>query len=124
MDFDFFLSEYSGDQFEVIHFLYELLSEEFQLTTKFRYGIPFFYRKSWICYINPKKNGITEFAFTRGNELFDEAGLIDSKGRKQVKSIEFDKLSDIPLEKLKLLINEALVLDETISYKSKRKRGE
>lgn len=72
--------------------------------------------------MNPTKKGTIEFAFTRGNELSNEQGLLDSKGRQQVYSVEFESVKDIPQETLNEIIQEAILLDETKSYASKRKR--
>lgn len=102
--------------------LHNLLSSAFNLTAKMRYGIPFYYRKSWICYLNPTKKGMIELAFTRGNELSNNQGLLDNKGRKQVFSVEFESIADIPGEVVNEIMQEAILLDETVPYASKRKK--
>lgn len=117
-----FIQQYEGNQRMVMRFLHTILTTELNLTEKIRYGIPFYYRKSWICYMNPNKKGTIEFAFTRGNELSNEQGLLDSKGRQQVYSVEFESVKDIPQVTLSEIIQEAILLDETKSYASKRKR--
>ncbi|MEP2668631.1 MAG: DUF1801 domain-containing protein [Cyclobacteriaceae bacterium] len=121
-DVEDFIQQYEGNQRKVMRFLHQLLSIELSLTEKIRFGIPFYYRKSWICYMNPTKKGTIEFAFTRGNELSNEQGLLDSKGRKQVYSVEFESVNDIPQETLNEIIQEAILLDEAKPYASKRKR--
>lgn len=120
-DVEDFINQYEGNQRKVMRLLHNLLATELNLTEKIRFGIPFYYKKSWICYLNPTKNGTIEFAFTRGNELSNEQGLLDSKGRKQVYSVEFENISDIPHERLNEIIQEAILLDETKPYQSKRK---
>jgi hypothetical protein len=42
---------------------------ELNLEDKIRFGIPFYFGRSWICYLNPIKNHKVELAFVRGNEL-------------------------------------------------------
>jgi len=121
-DVEDFIQQYEGNQRKVMRFLHQLLSKELSLTDKIRFGIPFYYRKSWICYMNPTKKGTIEFAFTRGNELSNEQGLLESKGRKQVYSVEFESVNDIPQETLNEIIQEAILLDEAKPYASKRKR--
>lgn len=37
-------------------FFYKTLTLELNLTDKIRFEIPFNYEKSWICYLNPKKD--------------------------------------------------------------------
>jgi hypothetical protein len=64
-----FIRQFEGKQCEVMLHLHALLTETFDLEPKMRYGLPFYYRKSWICYLNPAKDGTVEFAITRGNEL-------------------------------------------------------
>lgn len=118
-----FIDEQEDDQREVMFFLHRYLTEELELTDKMRYDIPFYYGRSWICYLNPTKNGAVEFAFIRGNELSNEQGLLDSRGRKQVYGVEFEKMEDIPFELLEEVIQEAILLDETVAYQSKRKSG-
>jgi hypothetical protein len=87
-----------------------------------RFDIPFYYGKSWICYLNPIKNSKIEFAFVRGNELSNEQGILSNKGRKQVYSIAFEKISDIPMKIVNEIIQEAILLDKAKPYKSKNKR--
>jgi hypothetical protein len=118
-----FIYDYDGSQREIMLYIHKLLSDEFNLTNKIRFKIPFYYRKSWICYLNPSKNNSIEFAFVRGNELSNSQGLLDSKGRKQVWSIELTKQTELPIKELTEIIQEAILLDETIPYASKRKKS-
>lgn len=118
-----FIYNYEGSQRETMLYIHKLLSDELTLTDKLRFKIPFYYRKSWICYLNPSKNNSIEFAFVRGNELSNSQGLLDSKGRKQVWSIELTKPSEIPIKELIEIIQEAILLDETVPYASKRKKS-
>jgi len=89
---------------------------------KLKYKIPFYYRKSWICYLNPiKKKGI-ELCFTRGNELSNTQGLLAARDRKQIRGVIFETVESIPEESLLELLQEAFLLDETVPYQSKRKK--
>ncbi|MBX2929040.1 MAG: DUF1801 domain-containing protein [Saprospiraceae bacterium] len=100
--------------------LHHLLSGFPELTPKIRYKIPFYYRKSWVCYLNPIKGRQVELVFIRANELSNEQGLLDFQGRKQVAGIVFASVTDIPDEAVTEIIAEALLLDESIPYPSKR----
>lgn len=112
-----------GAQREVLLYLHKFLVQEVNLEDKLRFKIPFYFRKSWICYLNPiKKEGI-EIAFLRGNELSNEQGLLDSKGRKQVCGIVFTKPSEIPIRALTEILQEAILLDDMVPYGSKRKKA-
>ncbi len=118
-----FIYQLEGDQQKVMLFLHNWLTKELNLTAKIRFNIPFYYQKSWICYLNPTKEGKIEFAFVRGNELCNEQGLLDNKGRKQVFSVEFKNIKDIPLKTVNEIMHEAILLDEIKPYESKRKRN-
>lgn len=117
-----YIYRFEDSQREIMLYLHNLLTIELNLRDKLQYKIPFYYRKSWICYVNPTKKKSIEFAFVRGNELSNSLGLLDSKGRKQVCSIELTSLSEIPINDLKAVIQEAILLDETVPYASKRKK--
>ncbi|MFK7906755.1 MAG: DUF1801 domain-containing protein [Chitinophagales bacterium] len=115
-----YIYEQEGEQREILLFLHELMGTYPAITNKIRYRVPFYYRKSWICYLNPKKNNTVEFCFLRGNELSNEQGILESKGRKQVYSLTFEEVKAIPVEALKEIIQEAILLDDTVKYASKR----
>ncbi len=116
-----FILNFEGDQKEIMLFFHSLLTEEFNLIPKFQYNLPFYYRKSWICYLFPTKKGLIELAFTRGKELSNAQGLLKSRGRKMVSSIEFQELKDISIEGISEAIHEAIILDENVPYTFKKK---
>ena len=91
------------------------------ITSKIRYRIPFYYSKSWICYINPIKKQGVELVFLRGNELSNFQGILDAKGRKQVAGLELFDHTKVPFKELSEVLTEALILDKTVPYASKRK---
>jgi hypothetical protein len=116
-----FFEQFDGDQRNVMVYIHNMLTRDMQLMDKIRFKIPFYFGRSWICYLNPLKNGKVEFAFVRGNELSNYQGLLQNKGRQQVYSIEFEKVSEIPVELLNEVIQEAILLDQSKPYASKRK---
>lgn len=89
--------------------------------SRLRYKIPFYYRKTWVCYLNPLKKMGVELVFVRGNELLDDLQLLDDRGRKQVKGIIFSQPNEIDFASLKVIMLEAIDLDEQVPYASKRK---
>ena len=117
---DEFFFTLEGQVREVGLLLHDLMVEDLNLVPKIRYGIPFYFGKSWVCYINVLKTGKVELAFPRGNELEDTMGLLLSKGRKQVKSIELEGIDDLLIEKIRSLVTEAIQLDQQVKYRSKR----
>ena len=118
-----FIYEHEGQQREVLLFLHELMMSYPTITCKIRYRIPFYYRKSWICYLNPRKNNTVDFCFVRGNELSNEQGILEAKDRKQVRSLTFENVEEIPVEALEEIIQEAILLDDTVKYASKRTKN-
>ena len=115
-----YIDQLPANQKTIMLFLDELLGDFPGVTSKLRYKIPFYYKKSWICYLNPIKKDGVELAFIRGNELSNEQGILDFKQRKQVAGIATYQLDNLPLPSIIEVINEALLLDETVPYGSKR----
>ena len=121
-DIEAYLSDLASPQQEMMDYLHQLITSYPEVTAKIRYKIPFYYRRSWICYLNPTKDGGVELAFTRGNELSNEQGLLDARGRKQVSGVVFYQLRDIPEAVLHEVLQEAFLLDEEVPYSVRRKR--
>ena len=121
-DIEDFIYNHEGVQREIMLFIHEILIDFPEITSKLSYKLPFYYRKSWICYLNPLKNGKVELAFPRGNELSNAQNLLVSKNRKQVKGIELESVKDIPRNVLLEIIQEAVILDETIPYSFKNNK--
>ena len=117
-----YIWELEGDQREIALFLHELIISFPEIQPRIRFKIPFYYRKSWICYLNPVKNKGIELAFTRGNELSNAQGILQSKGRKQVYGITYYKFKDIQEEPLLETLQEAILLDVEVPYASKRSK--
>jgi len=116
-----YIDQLPSAQRSIAQYLDQWIMEFPGLTSKLRYGIPFYYKKSWICYLNPIKNNGVELAFTRANELSNEQGLLNFKNRKQVAGIEISDLKLLPTVALEAVISEALLLDEAVPYASKRR---
>ncbi|MCB0564509.1 MAG: DUF1801 domain-containing protein [Phaeodactylibacter sp.] len=121
-DIEAYLSDLASPQQEMMDYLHQLITSYPEVTAKIRYKIPFYYRRSWICYLNPTKDGGVELAFTRGNELSNEQGLLDARGRKQVSGVVFYQLRDIPEAVLHEVLQEAFLLDEEVPYSVRKKR--
>lgn len=111
---------FEGDQQEVLLYFHDVLTSFPAVTPKIRYKIPFYYQNTWVCYLNPVKPDKIAICFLRGYEMSNEQGLLESKGRKQVLSVEFASVDEIPKKLMNEIINEALFLDETVPYKPKR----
>lgn len=116
-----FFYNYQGKQQLLMLKLHHLLTEECNLVAKMRYQLPFYYGKTWICYLQPKKDETVELAFVRGNELFNQNGLLNHFGRKQVSSVLLTPTTQIPWSEVEQTIHEAILLDRVKPYSSKRK---
>jgi hypothetical protein len=116
-----FIYDQEGDTRHILSYLHTLMTD-LGMISKIRYRIPFYYQKSWVCYLNPLKSGGVEWAFIRGNELSNAQGLLDQKDRKQIAGITLLSLKNLPEQALREVIAEALILDETVPYASKRKK--
>lgn len=89
---------------------------------KLSYKIPFFYYHGALCYLNPTKEGV-DIGFTKGYELSNTSGLLEAKGRKQVRTITFHSVAEVEEneEALRQLLNEAAILNE-YHFRQKKKR--
>jgi hypothetical protein len=100
------------------------------LSLKERWGLPFYYGKTWVCYINipkPKKKGdshILELCFTRANELPSPTPILDFKGRRSIAGYTFQSPAASFDESLKLIIDDAIELDGSTNYSPKTRREE
>ncbi|RIV19878.1 DUF1801 domain-containing protein [Fibrisoma montanum] len=97
------------------------------VTEKISWNVPFYtYRNQYVCYFNVLRNGESiDVAFLRGTELPDEAGRLDDRGRKTIKSLVVRSLTDADEDLFLTYLHEALLLNETQPQKpvtSRKKR--
>ncbi len=85
------------------------------LEIKKKFNLPFFYGKTWICYLNLIKEQEIELCFVRGRELPSKE-LLNFKKRVMIAGLSFKKVSDIDFGVLKLLLEEAVELDNCKPY--------
>lgn len=100
------------NQRQIMQQLHDLMLSFPKITTKIRYQIPFYYRRKWLCYLNPIKNNGVELCFLRGSELSNEQGIIEPTERKMVRGISFYSVDKIDKKVLCEIINEAILLDD------------
>ena len=116
-----FIYQFDDSQREIMLFFHQMLTGEYSMVPKITFKNPCYYKKSWICYLKPLKNEKIELAFMRGNELSNSQGLLKSNGRKQLRSLVFSTVEEIPVALVKEIFHEAILLDEVTPYASKRK---
>lgn len=114
----------SADQAEVMEILHKEILVLPGMVMKERYKLPFYYGRSWICYLNPVKKGGVELAFIRGNELSNPHGILELRGRKQIAGIIYRQSADIQLELVHDHLFEAIALDRAVPYRHPGKRGQ
>lgn len=117
-----FIYQQSDNQQEILFLLHELILSFPEIEDKIRYKVPFYFKKSWICYLNPVKGDGIELAFTRANELSNEQGLLDFGDRKQIAGIKLYNKEAIPTDTILEILQEAILLDETVPYSVRKKK--
>lgn len=80
--------------------------------------IPYFSFYGTMCYLSPQPDGV-DLGFTKGYELSDDQKMLESKGRKQVKSVTYYSVAELEENEdaIRHLLNEAAILNE---YRFKR----
>lgn len=102
----------SDNQMEIILRLHRLFTDIPGIECKKRFKIPFYYRHSWVAYLNPiKKDGI-ELCFLKGLEMSNHDGRLQSKDRKMVAGISIYSFEEIDEDSVLDHFHEALILDE------------
>lgn len=114
-----FINEQPEPQRELMTILRSWILDLGQHTQeKISYKIPYFYLYGTMCYLNPHNEGV-DLGFTKGYELSDEQKILESKGRKQVKTITFHSVAELEENEdtIRHVLNEAAILNE---YRFKR----
>jgi hypothetical protein len=97
-------------------------------TEKLAYNVPFYYGHSRLVFLWPcsvpwggLRSAGVQLGFCKGN-LLPSKDLLDQGDRKQVYSLQFLKLADIDVDFVRMMLLEALEVDNTeFGYKAKRK---
>lgn len=112
MSLDIFLERINENQRQIVLYLHEKFLQYPQVVSKIRFKIPFYYYNSWMCYLNPVKPDKVELVFINGQELSNEQGLLEKRGRKMVSGIILESLETLPIDAVLEIFSEALMLDE------------
>lgn len=104
-----FLATLTENQVSAFHYLdKQFLS--LGLNRKIRYKVPFYDYHSWICYINPQKNGNFELCFLQGIKLLKTNPALDSKKRKMVAGYEISVSEDLDIDLILEIVKNAMTL--------------
>lgn len=102
----------SGNQMEIILRLHRLFSDIPGIECKKRFKIPFYYRHSWVAYLNPIKNDGIELCFLKGLAMSNHDGKLQAKDRKMVAGISIYSAAEIDQNSILDHFHEALIMDE------------
>jgi hypothetical protein len=90
------------------------------LQEKISYGVPFYYKRSRICFIWPAsvpngglKEGIL-VGFCKGFLMANEEGVLQANGRKEVLTVNYLSLPQINRQLVTQWIQEALIIDSDL----------
>ncbi len=110
---------YEGEQRLLLIYFHELLAKQFKLKPKLSYGIPMYAHLSNVVYLNPLKSGGVDLCFMDGQQLQSEPDLLDDTDRKRVAGIAFQAIAEVPENRIRNLITEAIKLNERLRSKKK-----
>jgi hypothetical protein len=106
---------------QIMHVIDGAFMELPGVVSKLSFKVPFYYKHSWICYLNPMKPYGVELCFLRAREMSDEAKLLNFKDRKIVGGIAIKELDGIFMKTLLAYFHEALLIDEWVKNVKKKK---
>lgn len=110
-----YIERQSPLQQKILFYLYDYFMAYPNIEALYKFRIPFFYQKTWVCYTNAKKNKGVELVFVRGREISAYPTLM-ANGRKMAKGIMYTSIEEIDHQILDPLWLEALELDRTTPY--------
>ena len=114
---DQYIANLPSELHAVAQHLRKLILSTIEVEERLSYTVPFYYDRSRVCYLNYRKDaGVIDLGFCRGHEMQD-IGLLEVKGRKEVRTIEFKSINDIDEDSIKELLLEAERLDKLRSKK-------
>jgi len=107
-----FISGLNPNQKAIVGRLHALLIDYPGVHVKERYKLPFYYRHSWISYVNPIGAKGVELCFLKGSEMSNFDGALKSKNRNMVAGITILHSNEINFESISIHFREALIFDK------------
>lgn len=117
-----YIDGFEGNQREILEIIHFAITDIPGIIPKIRFKIPFYYRKTWVCYLNPVKRNAVELCFVRGNELLHSKECLNFGKRVQVGGLLLTEPDKIDMPLIMAVVNEALELDEFVPYTFKKKK--
>ncbi len=115
--FDIFVDRISENQREITYFLHDQFMSYPGVQCKIRFKIPFYYYRSWLCYLNPFKGDKIELCYIHGRIVTDSSGILDAKGRKKISGVMITDIKSIPLEAVHEIFSESIIIDKELKGK-------
>ncbi len=106
---------------KIFHYLHNILSTYPNIVPKVHFNTPFYTRHRWLAYLSTQKSGGVELCFVHAHLFSNHLEWLDFKKRKQVAGITYLKVEDINEEIVDQLMQEALMVDDRIKPKSKKR---
>lgn len=112
-----FFFDLTEDEKPIVQLLRKIILESIPgIREKISYGVPYYFRKTRICFIWPAsikagpKSGVM-LGFCKGNKLSNEQGILESGGRKEVYALTFHNIKEIKPALIKEILYEAILVD-------------
>lgn len=110
----------SENQTAILKSIHNALISYPAVECKIKFKLPFFYKNTWIAYLNPiKKDGI-EFCIVRAKEIPSIVDFVNYKKRTMIAGISFYSIKEIDFNILHFVFQEAYQLDSTTPYTFKK----
>ena len=93
-----------------------ILTSSEKIQEQIKHKIPFYSYKGQLCYINPSDEKVV-LGFSRGADLPDEFRMLVGTG-KSIRHVVFDVSEKIDDDKVRILIYEALIVNEIKGVRS------
>ena len=114
MTVDDYINQHSPDHQRILRWVRQIiLLSDSNIREKISWNVPFYtYRRVHLCYLNVVRSEpmAVDLAFTSGHELPDEANLLESRGRKTIKSLIIRNGADPHEVFVRTYMQEALLL--------------
>lgn len=110
-----YINQQTPEQQRILRWLRQLLlTADTNLREKIGWNVPVYtYHQANICYLNVVRSQppTIDLAFMQGSQLPDEAGWLESRGRKTVKSLVVRAVGEPDEDTVRTYIQEALLLN-------------
>jgi hypothetical protein len=108
------------NQKSIVDYIYNELVVYSGVECKIKFKLPFFYKNTWVAYLNPiKKDGI-EFCIVRAKEIPSIGEFVNYKNRTMIAGISYYSIKEIDFNILHFVFQEAYQLDSTTPYTFKK----